>query len=151
MKTKIRNQWVCGIVKKYRLGQFKNVKNRDFSYFWKKESISLAFLLNYLLIHYLKKTLISLRNVPKLIHPFLSSKKQASIFLHTPLWLLPYFHCIHASKSILFSFLMTKYIYVSFIWQQHFWKKCCRLHLNMPHFVNLYAKIARWLHKNSPQ
>ena len=49
----------------------KYVTNRDFTYLWKKKSISLTILLNYLLTIYFKKALISLRNVPKLIHPFL--------------------------------------------------------------------------------
>ena len=49
----------------------KYVTNGGFTYFGKKESISLAFLLNYFIIHYLKKALISLRNVPKL-SPFVA-------------------------------------------------------------------------------
>ena len=37
------------------LNDSKYITNMGFTYFWKKESISLALLLNYLLIHYLKK------------------------------------------------------------------------------------------------
>ena len=44
------------------LDDSKYVLNRGFTYFWKKESIYLAFLHNHRLIYYLKKALISLRN-----------------------------------------------------------------------------------------
>ena len=60
----------------------KYVTKWDFTLSRKRNFTSFASLLNYFLIHYLKKTLILQRNVPTTGLPIFKFEKQATIFLH---------------------------------------------------------------------
>ena len=81
LKSEI-NERECGIAEKYPLGRFK-IRHKQGLYIFLKEGIYLFSLSSQPVTNSLFEE--GSHFAEKLIYPFLSSKKQVAIFLHTPL------------------------------------------------------------------